>query len=230
MEIADNSWLGLIAVLAYLIGSFPSAYFVTRGMTGKDIRFEGSRNVGGMNAFGIIRDTHSGRRAALGLTIIQAIDMGKGILAIAVARWLVSLDYHPLAGLVIASVFVLLGHIYPFYFKFKAGGIGLASFMGVLLALNPPMLPIWGGVIILAITIAHYAQRKKANWKSLSSLFLILGQQRVGRLAGMAVALIPLYFFDPPLFFPVLAATAVILIKHAERIKLTPRKPQQDHG
>jgi glycerol-3-phosphate acyltransferase PlsY len=230
MEIADNVWLGLIAVLTYLIGSFPSAYFVTRAMTGKDIRFEGSSNVGGMNAFGIIRDTHSGKRAALGLSIIQAADMGKGILAIFLARWLVSLDYHPLAGLIIASVFVLLGHIYPFYFKFKAGGIGLASFMGVLLALNPPLLPIWGGVIILAITVAHYAQRKKANWKSLSSLFLILGQQRVGRLAGMAVALIPLYFYDPSLFFPVLAATAVILIKHAERIKVPLRKPQQDHG
>jgi len=229
MNIADNAWLGLIAVLAYLIGSFPSAYFVTRGMTGKDIRFEGSSNVGGMNAFGIIRDTHSGRRAALGLSIIQAADMGKGLLAIAVARWLVSLDYHPLAGLVIASVFVLLGHIYPFYFKFKAGGIGLASFMGVLLALNPPSLPIWGGVLILAIIIAQYAQRKKANWKSLPSLFLILGQQRVGRLAGMAVALVPLYFFDPPLLFPVLAATVVIMIKHAERIKVPLRKPQKDH-
>ena len=45
----------------------------------------------------------------------------------------------------------------------------------------------------------------------------------------MAVALVPLYFFDPPLLFPVLAATVVIMIKHAERIKVPLRKPQKDH-
>ena len=51
----SNAGLGLIAALAYLVGSFPTAYFVSKGMTGKDIRFEGSGNVGGMNAYSLIK-------------------------------------------------------------------------------------------------------------------------------------------------------------------------------
>jgi len=215
----NNVWLALIAVIAYILGSFSTAYFVTRGMTGKDIRFEGSRNVGGMNAYSIIKGNRSGKLATAGLAIIQATDMGKGILAIYIARWLGFLGYNPAIALILASAFVILGHNYIFYFRFKQGGRGLATFMGVLLGLNEPSLPIWMGTVILSIVIAQCITGGKTNWKSFTSFFSVLGKQVAGRLAGMGIALVPLYFFDPRLLFPVLAATILILIKHAGSIK-----------
>jgi len=94
MNTIDSSiWLILIAVVSYLVGSFPSAYFVTKGMVGRDIRLEGSHNVGAMNAFSLIRSIRSTRQAAIGLMTIMLIDMGKGVLAICITQWLGFLGY-----------------------------------------------------------------------------------------------------------------------------------------
>jgi glycerol-3-phosphate acyltransferase PlsY len=217
--IESNTWLILIAVIAYIAGSFPTAYIVTKGMIGKDIRLEGSRNVGAMNTYRLIKDEKSGKLAVAGLAITQVTDMGKGVLAIAVARWLGFLGYNPVIALIIASTFVILGHSYPFYFKFKAGGRGIATFMGVLLALNAPLLPIWGGTVVVSIFVAQYLMTGKINWKSGSKLFSVIGDQVAGRVAGIVIALVPLYFFDPQLFFPVLAATILVLVRHIQRVK-----------
>ena len=117
--VENNAWLALIAALAYLIGSFPTAYVVTRRMLGKDIRVEGSGNVGSMNTYSLIKSERSGKQAALGLVITVLTDLGKGVLAIYVARWLVFAGYNPTAALIIAGTFVILGHNYPFCFRFK---------------------------------------------------------------------------------------------------------------
>lgn len=218
-SIESNTWLILIAAISYIAGSFPTAYLVTRGMIGKDIRLEGSRNVGGMNAYRLIQADKSGKLAICGLGLTLVGDVGKGALAIFMARWLGFLGYNPATALIIASLFVILGHSYPFCFKFKEGGRGIATFMGILLALNKPLLPIWGGTVLLSIFAAQYLMTGKINWKSGSKLFSVIGDQVVGRVAGIAIALVPLYFFDPKLFFPVLAATILVLVRHIQRVK-----------
>ena len=215
----SNTWLILIAAIAYIAGSFPTAYVVTRGMIGKDIRFEGSRNVGGMNAYRLIRDEKSGKLAVAGLGLTFAGDVGKGVLAIFMARWLSFLGYNPEIALIIASAFVILGHSYPFCFKFKEGGRGIATLMGVLLALNKPLLLIWGGTMLLSIFVAQYVMIGKIKWGKFSEVFSVIGDQVAGRVAGIAIALVPLYFFDPKLFFPVLAATILVLVRHIQRVK-----------
>jgi len=215
--IESNAWLILIAVICYLIGSFPTAYLATKGMIGKDIRFEGSRNVGAMNAYRLIRDEKSRGPAVAGLIGITAVDMWKAILAISIARWLGFLGYNPLAALIIGGLFVVLGHIYPFYFKFKESGRAIAAFMGVLLALNELSLPIWCVTVGISIFAAQYILIGKINRKA---FFSILGTQVVGRVAGMGVALVPLYFFDHRLLFPALAATILILIRHIDRVRV----------
>ena len=219
--VESNSWLILIAAIAYITGSFPAAYIVTKGMIGKDIRFEGSRNVGAMNAYRLIKDEKSGKLAVAGLAITQATDMGKGMLAIAVARWLGFLGYNQPIALIIASAFVILGHSFPFCFRFKQGGRGIASLMGILLALNEPSLPIWGGIVVVSIFVAQYVLIGKIDW---SKSFSVIGSQVVGRVAGMGIALVPLYFFDPKLLFPVLAATVLILIRHIDRVRVYVRQ------
>ena len=218
--VANNAWLILIVVICYIIGSFPTAYLVTKGMIGKDIRFAGSRNVGAMNAYRLIRDEKPGKLAAAGLAVITATDMGKGMLAIAVARWLGFLGYNPAIALIIGGLFVVLGHIYPFYFKFKESGRGIASFMGVLLALNEPSLAIWCGTVGVSIIAAQYALVGRMDWSRPSAAFSVIGTQVVGRVVGMGIALVPLYFFDPRLLFPALAATILILVRHIDRVRV----------
>ena len=214
--IESNAWLILIAIISYIIGSFPTAYLATKGMTGKDIRLAGSGNVGAMNAYRVIRDARSRNPAVASLIGITAVDMWKAILVIYIARWLGFLGYNPLAALIIGSSFVVLGHIYPFYFKFKESGRGIAAFMGVLLALNELSLPIWCVTVGASIFAAQYVLIGKINRKA---FFSILGTQVVGRVVGMGIALVPLYFFDHRLLFPALAATILILIRHLDRVR-----------
>lgn len=225
--IENNAWLALIAALAYLIGSFPTAYFVTRRMLGKDIRVEGSGNVGSMNTYSLIKSERSGKQATLGLVITMLTDLGKGVLAIYVARWLVFAGYNPAAALIIASTFVVLGHNYPFYFRFKKGGRGIAPLMGILLALNASSILVWGGTLLLSIFVAQRILVGKIGRESFSSVFAAIGSQATGRIAGLAIALLPLYFFDPRLFFPVLSATVLILIKHAGIVKALVRESKK---
>ena len=215
--IETNAWLILIAVISYTIGSFPTAYLVTKRVTGKDIRFEGSRNVGAMNSYRVIKDEKSTKPAVAGLIGITSADLGKGVLAISVARWLGFLGYNPLAALIIGSLFIILGHCYPFYFKFRQGGRGIASFMGVLLALNGPFLAIWSGTVVASIFAAQYILAGRISRRAAPS---VLGTQVLGRIVGMGAALVPLYFFDHRLFPPVLAATILILIRHIDRVRV----------
>lgn len=218
-NIAGNNWLILIAIICYLLGSFPSAYFVTKRISGKDIRFEGSRNVGAMNSYRLIRAEKSTKLATMGLGLVLVGDGGKGMLAIFVARWLGFLEYNLAIALIVGSFFVVLGHNYPFFFKFREGGKGIASLAGILLALNRLSFLIWGGTVILAIILAQYLLIAKINWGKFSEVFSVIGSQVVGRVGGIVASLVPLYFFNPGLFLPIVAATILTLIKHIERVK-----------
>lgn len=219
MNTEGNAWLALIALVAYLVGSFPTAYFVTKGMVGRDIRLEGSHNVGGMNAYSLIRSKRSEKRAALGLITILLGDMGKGVLAIYLTRWLSFLGYNPALALLTGSFFVILGHNYPFCFKFREGGIGFASFLGILLALNPFSLGVWGGTMLFCIFAAEHILIGKWRPNSIRKIISVIGTQIPGRLIGLGVALVPVYFFDPRLLFPVLGPTILVYIKHARKIR-----------
>ncbi len=228
--VESNAWLALIAAIAYLIGSFPTAYFVTKGMVGKDIRLEGSHNVGGMNAYSLIRSKRSEKRAALGLIVILLGDIGKGVLAIYLTRWLSFLGYNPSLGLLTGSFFAILGHNYPVCFKFREGGIGFASFLGILLALNPVSLGVWGGTMLFSIFLAEHILIGRWRPNSTHKIISVIGTQIPGRLIGLGVALLPIYFFDPRLLFPVLGPTILVYIKHADKIRTLireARKPQK---
>jgi acyl phosphate:glycerol-3-phosphate acyltransferase len=112
----------LTALLAYLLGSVPFGVLVTRAMGLGDLRSIGSGNIGATNVL------RTGNKGAALATLL--LDGGKGAVAVLVARWLVSEDAAQLAGLA-----AFLGHLYPVWLRFK-GGKGVATFLGVLLALN----------------------------------------------------------------------------------------------
>lgn len=114
----------LIAILGgYLLGCSNMAFYLEK-LTKKSVRGGGSGNLGASNT--VIR---LGWRAGV---LVGAHDIGKALLAVYLTKWLLpQLEYAAAA----AGVACVLGHIFPFYLKFK-GGKGFASYVGVIFALD----------------------------------------------------------------------------------------------
>jgi len=117
--------LGLVAVLAYLLGAVPFGMVMARLFGLGDLRKIGSGNIGATNVL------RTGNRLAAFLTLV--LDSGKGAIAVLLARWLVGET-----GAQVAGFAAFLGHCYPVYLGFR-GGKGVATFLGTLLALAFPV-------------------------------------------------------------------------------------------
>ena len=117
--------MGYFAVIlvGYLLGSSNLAYWLSR-VRHVDMTTKGSKNLGASNATVLL-----GWRAGVAVAVH---DIGKAVIAVLLAKLLFPmLPYAPAA----AGVAAVLGHIFPFYLKFR-GGKGLASFLGLTLGLN----------------------------------------------------------------------------------------------
>ncbi len=119
----------IVSIIAYLLGSISFSIIISKKMAGFDVREKGSGNAGATN---VLRSV--GKKAAI-LTLI--CDCLKGVLAILVAFVVGKISKNLDESLLIqlAGVFVILGHTFPVFFKFK-GGKGVATSLGVLLMTN----------------------------------------------------------------------------------------------
>ncbi|EBA15103.1 hypothetical protein RSK20926_04447 [Roseobacter sp. SK209-2-6] len=115
----------LWAGIGYLLGSIPFGLVLTRLMGLGNLREIGSGNIGTTNVL------RTGSKAAAALTLL--LDGGKGAAAVLLARFLAAEDAAQLAGLL-----AFLGHCFPIWLKFK-GGKGVATFLGLMLALAWPV-------------------------------------------------------------------------------------------
>lgn len=106
---------------AYLLGSIPTAFIIGKFRKGTDIREVGSKNMGAMN---VIYNVGFWWGA-----LVLLIDIGKGVIAMVVAKMLLMPDI-PLAYYA-AGVVVILGHNFPVFLRFR-GGKGGATAVGVL--------------------------------------------------------------------------------------------------
>ena len=115
-------------IAAYLIGSLSFAVIVSKYYGMDDPRTYGSGNPGATNVL------RSGKKKAAALTLLG--DALKGLVVVVLARCLQ--DALNLSDIAIAAVAVaaLVGHMWPLFFGFK-GGKGVATALGVLLALSP---------------------------------------------------------------------------------------------
>ena len=215
----NNAWLILIAAIVYILGSVPIAYFVTRGIIRKDISVSGSRNIGAMNTYRLIRNEKSVKLSIAGFVLVLIGDMGKGALAVYIAKWLSFLGYSPLPAMIIGSFFVILGHNYSLFFKFRRGGRGLAPLGGVIIFLNPVSFIIGLAAFLISIFLVHYLLVGRINWRRSSEVFSIAGSQIMGRVVGLIVVLIILYLFGTQIFYPTMAGIILVLIKHIDRVK-----------
>ena len=145
--------IGILALLAavaaaYIIGSFPTSYLITKFIKGTDIRKSGSGNAGATNVLRTV-----GRMPAL---ITLLIDIFKGAFAVTIVGdffygYGVNLDYDFYRGLL--ALVVVSGHIWSVFLHFK-GGKGVATTIGVGFALAPnvlwPSIAIWVVVFMLS--------------------------------------------------------------------------------
>jgi glycerol-3-phosphate acyltransferase PlsY len=137
-----QAWAVLLG--AYLLGSIPSAYLAARFAAGVDIRRVGDGNIGAKNTFESV-----GRLPAL---VVAAADIGKGALAVAMAR-----RFHlPEIVVLLAGACAVLGHDFSLFLRFR-GGQGMATIIGVFGVLCPREM----GLALLALAIALATTR---NW------------------------------------------------------------------
>ena len=145
------SWLLLPEIiLAYLIGSIPSAIWVGKLFYGIDVRKYGSGNAGATNVIRIL-----GYKAGIPVLLF---DIFKGWFAVQLAilfpHDLLSAEWITYLRIVLA-VAVVTGHIFPIYAGFK-GGKGVAVLAGVGIALYPLALVIALGIFIFSLVISRY--------------------------------------------------------------------------
>jgi len=139
---------GIIAIVAaYLVGSFPTGYVITRLAIGQDIRQLGSGNVGANNVFGQV-----GPAAGIAVGLV---DVSKGAAAVAIAHTVLDIPlFEPGLYVALAGLAAVVGHVWPVYLKF-VGGNGLAVTFGTLIILMPLELGIFCALLLLLWAITR---------------------------------------------------------------------------
>jgi acyl phosphate:glycerol-3-phosphate acyltransferase len=161
----------LLIILAYLIGSIPTAIWVSRAWFGIDIREYGSGNSGATNTFRVL-----GSRWG---AFVMSVDIIKGVVATSLYILLPFYLHEEadrtnfMVGLGLAAV---AGHIFPIWAEFR-GGKGVATLFGMVLAMQPAVAVCCVGVFLLVLYLTRFI--------SLSSI-----------LASVAFAVFILFIFN----------------------------------
>lgn len=180
----------LLIVLAYLIGSIPTAVWISKHFFGIDIRDYGSGNAGATNTFRVLGSKWG--------VYVMTVDMLKAIVAVKLAFFLPDAYEYELylinvqIGLGLAAV---LGHVFPIWANFR-GGKGVASLFGMVLGIQPNVALCCVGIFILVLFLTR--------WVSLSAI-----------LASVAFPIFILLVFNEPehlyRIFAVIVALIVVL-------------------
>ena len=140
----------LLIVLAYLIGSIPTALLISRYFFGIDIRDYGSGNMGATNTFRVLGKKYG--------TIVMVIDIMKGATAAALYNLLPFYVHNEfdrtnlMVGLGLAAV---IGHIFPIFAQFK-GGKGVATLFGMIVAIQPLVAVCCIVVFLIVLYLTRY--------------------------------------------------------------------------
>jgi glycerol-3-phosphate acyltransferase PlsY len=180
--------LGIVFVIAYLIGSIPTGYIIVKAKTGKDIREVGSGSTGATNVKRVLGTPY--------FFIVMLLDALKGAIPVILATILIS--YKAEIGLppVVASIAVILGHSKPLFLGFK-GGKSVATGVGTILALNFVV-----GIIVAVIWSAITYTSKYVS---------------LGSIIAVTCAPILMFLFHQPIAYTVYCAIGAIYIIYLHR-------------
>lgn len=179
-------WMPAAAALlfGYLLGSIPFGVLLTRAAGAGDLRAIGSGNIGATNVL------RTGRKGLAAATLL--LDLAKGAAAVLLAAWLLP------GNAAVAGLAAFIGHCYPVWLRFR-GGKGVATMMGVVVALHWP-----SGLVYAAVWLG------------------LLGTLRISSVAGMAAAVsapVAALLWGQLALVPMLVALALIVLwKHRENI------------
>lgn len=197
----------IVAVMSYLVGAIPFAYFLVKWVSGEDITKHGTGNIGAMN---VKRTTGSWGW----FTVDMVLDGLKGLVPVLVTRFVLSQSFELDATFAsyLSLLAAVLGHNYSIYLYFIKrrimGGKGLATAGGGILGINWTFLTV---AIVVALVMIF------------ATKYLLAGQLTVP-------LVMPVYaFFVSPKDFPyILIICAIIFLKHAPRIRglLTGKEPK----
>ncbi|SNR46997.1 glycerol-3-phosphate 1-O-acyltransferase PlsY [Puniceibacterium sediminis] len=169
--------LALWGLIGYLLGSIPFGLLLTRAFGIGNLRDIGSGNIGATNVL------RTGNKKAAALTLL--LDGAKGAVAVLLARHFAGEDAAQLAALL-----AFLGHCFPVWLGFK-GGKGVATFLGILLALVWPV-----GMLCCITWLAAVAATRISSLGALvaaaasAPYTLLLGQREAAVLALLLTLLI----------------------------------------
>ena len=185
-----NPWLVTLPI-AYLLGSIPFGYLLVRFVRHEDIRTVGSGNIGATNVL---------RSGAKGLGIATLLlDLLKAYAAVVFARHLAPQNYDLAVGAAVAAV---LGHVFPVWLGFR-GGKGVASALGVFLALVPMAALVSLAVFVVVVLLSRYV-----------SLASILGAA-VMPIAGIALVSVR----SPMVIGGFIFLSLLVIVKHQANIR-----------
>ncbi|MCA1932152.1 MAG: glycerol-3-phosphate 1-O-acyltransferase PlsY [Calditerrivibrio sp.] len=179
----------IAAICCYLLGSIPFSYILVKSIKGVDIRTLGSKNVGATNAGRIL--------GFKGFLVAFLLDMLKGYIPILIFGKIFnfSIELQLLFGII-----VILGHTFTIFLNFK-GGKGVATAVGVYLAVSPQSLVIALIVFLVVVGI----------WRMVS----------LGSITAALTLLVNIVYSETSMVVKVFTAILVffVIYKHKENIK-----------
>jgi glycerol-3-phosphate acyltransferase PlsY len=190
-------------VIAYLVGSIPSSVWIGRYFYGIDVREYGSGNAGATNTFRVL-----GKKAGIPVLLI---DVFKGWISVNMAYLT---DYRPgsepfVNFQLVLGIAALLGHIFPVYAGFR-GGKGIATLLGIILAVHPMAALISIAVFLVVLLVSRYV--------SLGSM-----------VAAISFPILIIVFFKSPIPSLVifsLVIAVLVLITHQKNIERLLRREE----
>lgn len=180
----------LLIVLAYCIGSVPTAVWISKSLFGIDIRDYGSGNAGATNTFRVLGSKWG--------TVVMMVDILKGVVATSLYIFLptyLSDELHRTNLMIGLGLAAVIGHIFPVWAGFK-GGKGVATLLGMAVAIQPLVAICCVAVFLLVLYLTRFV--------SLSSI-----------LSGVSFMIFILFIFNEKetlyRIFAVLVALMVVL-------------------
>lgn len=140
----------ILIIIAYLLGSIPTALIVSKRFFGIDIRDYGSGNMGATNTFRTL-----GKKYGI---IVMLVDILKGMAAVGLFYLIphyVENEFDRTNFMLLLGFSAVLGHLYPIFANFK-GGKGVATLFGMILAIQPVIAICCVGVFLLVLFLTRY--------------------------------------------------------------------------
>ena len=142
----------IYGLIAYLLGSIPTAVWIGKSWYGLDVREHGSKNAGATNTFRVL-----GKKPGI---LVLLIDVAKGAIAAALPVFFyvfpAGFEDDKLVQIqIVASICAVTGHVFPLFAQFK-GGKGVATSLGVIIGLHPLAALISFGVFLIVFVISKF--------------------------------------------------------------------------